>query len=131
MQQKTLFTRIVEGEIPCHKVYEDDKTLAFMDIHPVQPGHVLVIPKVQIDHLWDLPEDDYRAVMETCKKVAKRLRDILQPARVGVQVVGLDVPHAHIHLIPFNTAEEFHRQPATNEEPDHTALSELAKKLAF
>lgn len=131
MQQKSLFTRIIEGEIPCHKVYEDDKTLAFMDIHPVQPGHVLVIPKVQIDHLWDLPEDDYRAVMETCKKVAKRLRDILQPARVGVQVVGLDVPHAHVHLIPFNTAEEFRRQPPMSEEPDHAALSELAKKLSF
>jgi len=131
MQQSSLFTRIIAGEIPCHKVYEDDKSLAFMDIHPVQPGHVLVIPKVQIDHVWDLPDEDYRAVFDTAKKVAQRMREVLKPARVGVQVVGLDVPHAHIHLIPFNTAEEFRRQPPVDHEPDHTALSELAKKLAF
>lgn len=131
MQQSSLFTRIIQGEIPCHKVYEDDKTLAFMDIHPVQPGHVLVIPKVQIDHLWDLPEDDYRAVMETCKKVAQRMREVLKPGRVGVIVEGLDVPHAHIKLIPFTTSAEFRNIPDMSAEPDHTALSELAKKLAF
>lgn len=130
MQQATLFTRIIQGEIPCHKVYEDDKTLAFMDIHPVQPGHVLVIPKAQIDHLWDLSDEDYQAVMTTVKKVAERMRNVLKPARVGVQVVGLDVPHAHVHVIPFNTTAEFRHFPDPNEEPNHTELAELAKKLA-
>lgn len=127
----SIFTKIIKGEIPCHKVYEDDKTLAFMDINPVQPGHVLVVPKVQIDHLWDLNEADYRALMATCQKVAQRIRAVLRPSRVGVQVVGLDVPHAHVHLIPFNTTEEFRHVPDAAREPDHPALSAMAKKLAF
>lgn len=127
--QESLFTKIINGDIPCHKVYEDEKTFAFMDIHPVQPGHVLVIPKVQIDHLWDLPDEDYRAVMDTCKKVAAKMRDVLKPARVGVQVIGLDVPHAHVHIIPFNTTAEFRHSPDMSQEPDHEALAELAKKL--
>lgn len=131
MQQATLFTRIIQGEIPCHKVYEDERSFAFMDIHPVQPGHVLVIPKAQVDHLWDLPEEDYRAVMDTAKKVAQRMREVLRPARVGIQVIGLDVPHAHVHVIPFNTTEEFRNFPDMDKEPDHAELAELAKKLAF
>lgn len=68
----SIFTKIIKGEIPCHKVYEDDKTLAFLDIHPVTPGHTLVIPKIQIDEFQDLPTEDYRALMDTVQKVAKR-----------------------------------------------------------
>lgn len=129
--QDSIFTKIIKGEIPCHKVYEDDKTLAFLDIHPIQPGHTLVVPKSQIDHLWDLAEEDYQAVMETSKKVADRLREVLQPVRVGVQVLGLDVPHAHVHVFPFNTTAEFRHVPDPQAEPDHDALAEMAKKLAF
>lgn len=129
--EESVFTKIIKGKIPCHKVYEDDKTLAFLDIHPVQAGHVLVIPKQQIDHLWDLPDEDYMAVMQTCRKVASRMRAVLQPVRVGVQVMGMDVPHAHVHLIPFNNGEEFRAKPDMSAEPDHTRLADIAKKLAF
>ncbi len=127
----SVFTKIIKGEIPCHKVYEDDKTLAFLDIHPVVPGHTLVIPKKQIEHLWDLPDEDYQAVMATTKKVALHLREVLAAPRVGVQVVGIDVPHAHVQLIPFHTAEEYHRMVDMTAEPDHKALAELAAKLAL
>ena len=129
--EDSIFTKIIKGEIPCHKIYEDDKTLAFLDIHPVQPGHVLVIPKKQCEFLWDLEDEDYMAVMTTVKKVALRLREVLQKPYIGEQVIGVDVPHAHIHIIPFSRVEEFRRVPDMSAEPDHAALAEMAKKLAF
>jgi histidine triad (HIT) family protein len=129
--QDSIFTKIIKGEIPCHKVYEDDKTFAFLDIHPVQPGHTLVIPKNQVEFVWDLAPEDYAAVMETVKKVARRLRDVAGKPYVGEMVVGIDVPHAHVHLIPFSTGSEFRNIPDTSAEPDHAALAEMAKKLAF
>ncbi len=129
MTEDTIFTKIIRGEIPSHTLYEDEKTIAFLDIHPVQPGHTLVVPKVQVDHLWDLDSKDYQAVMETAKKVAIRLRDVIGTERVGVQVVGNDVPHAHVHLIPFNSTEEFRNVPDMTQEPDHQALASLAEKL--
>lgn len=128
--EESIFTKIIKGEIPCHKVYEDDKTLAFMDIHPIRSGHVLVISKKQVDHLWDLEDTDYQAVMATAKLVANRIREVLRPLRVGVHVEGLEVPHAHIHLFPFNTADEFWARPSTAD-PDHTALAAMAERLYF
>ena len=104
--EDSIFTKIVKGEIPSHKIYEDDKTLAFLNIFPAVKGHTLVIPKIQIDSLWDLSEEDYNAVMNTTKKVAKRLQEVLGTERVGVKVIGIDVPHAHVHLVPFTSAEE-------------------------
>jgi histidine triad (HIT) family protein len=127
----SIFTRIIKGEIPAHKIYEDDKTLAFLDIHPVQPGHILVIPKEQIEFVWDLPDELYQAVMATAKKVALRLRDTMGTKYISERVVGVDVPHAHVQLIPFNEASELSRQPDMNAEPDEAALAEMAKKLAF
>jgi histidine triad (HIT) family protein len=129
--QDSIFTKIIKGEIPCHKVYEDDKTLAFLDISPVQPGHTLVIPKKQVEFLWDLDEEAYQAVMAVTQKVALRLRTVLSAPYVGSQVVGLDVPHAHVHLIPFSTLEEFRYVPDKSAQPDHAALAEMAQKLAF
>jgi len=129
--QDSIFTQIIRGEIPCHKIYEDDKTLAFLDIHPIQPGHTLVIPKKQIEFVWDLDSEDYQAVMATAQKVALRLREVFSTPYIGSQVVGVDVPHAHIHLIPFATTAELRNQPDMQAEPDHAALAELAKKLAF
>jgi histidine triad (HIT) family protein len=129
--QDSIFTKIIKGEIPSHKIYEDDKTFAFLDIHPVQPGHTLVIPKKQIEFVWDLDQEDYAAVMETTKKVAQRLRAVLDKPYIGEQVVGVDVPHAHVHLIPFSTGSEFRNLPDMSAEPDHAALAEMAKKLAF
>jgi len=127
----SLFTKIIKGEIPSHKIYEDDKTFAFLDIHPIQPGHTLVIPKTQVEFVWDLSEADYQALWLATQKVAQRLRTVLPVPHVGSQIFGLDVPHAHVHLIPFSTAAEFHAQPDMEAEPDHAALAEIAKKLAF
>lgn len=127
----SIFTKIIRGELPCHKIYEDEKTFAFLDIHPAVVGHTLVISKLEVDHLWDLPDEDYEAVMRTCKKVANRMREVLKPARVGVQVIGEAVPHAHVQLLPFNDVEEFRNVPDPNAEPDHDKLAEIARKLAF
>lgn len=129
--EDSIFTKIIRGEIPCHKVYEDEQTLAFLDIHPVQPGHTLVIPKKQVEFLWDLDEETYQAVMTTAKKVALRLREVLPVAYVGQQIIGVDVPHAHVHLIPFSAVHEFRAVADMTAEPDHALLAELAKKLAF
>lgn len=129
--QESIFTKIINGGIPCHKVYEDDRTFAFLDIHPVNPGHTLVVPKQQVAFVWDLDTDTYQALMETSRLIALRLRAELQVPYVGEQVVGVDVPHAHIHLIPFATVAEFRHVPDMNAEPDHDALAALAQKLAF
>lgn len=129
--QDSIFTKIIKGEIPAHKLYEDDKTLAFLDIHPVQPGHTLVISKKQVEFLWDLEASDYQALMATVQKLGHHLRKVTAKPYVGVQVMGTDVPHAHIHLIPFATAAEFRHVPDGTVEPDHSALATMAKKLAF
>ena len=95
--ETSVFTKIVKGEIPCYKIYEDKETLAFLDIHPESMGHVLVIPKVQVDKVYELPEKEYKALWATVKKVAKRMEEVLG-VRTLMKVVGTDVPHAHVHL---------------------------------
>ena len=130
--QDSIFTRIIKGEIPCHKVYEDERTFAFLDIHPIQPGHVLVVPKRQVPYVWDLEDDGYRAVMATAKLVARRLREVFpEKLRVAMLIEGLDVEHAHLKIFPFDTAAEFRHLPDMSAEPDHAALAEIAKKLAL
>lgn len=129
--EDSIFTKIIKGEIPCHKVYEDEQVLAFLDIHPVQPGHTLVIPKRQIEFVWLLDDELYSQVMLVAKKVANRLQENLNVKYIGSQVVGVDVPHAHVHLIPFSTTDEFRYMPDMTAEPDHQALAEMARKLAF
>ncbi|MEO6513773.1 MAG: HIT domain-containing protein [Candidatus Saccharimonadales bacterium] len=129
--QDSIFTKIIKGEIPCHKIYEDKKTFAFLDIHPSTEGHTLVIPKKQVEFLWDLTDEDYKAVMTTVKKLGVHLRERLDVPYVGVKVIGTDVPHAHVHLIPFSSANEYAPLPDMSAEPDHTALAEIAKKLAL
>ena len=127
----SIFTSIIKGEIPCHKVHEDEKTLAFMDIHPIQTGMVLVVPKTQVDHFMDLAEADYQALMATVQKVAQKMHQIFPDKRVGVQIEGLDVPHAHVKVFPFRTGEEFHAKQDMSKEPDHAALAKTAALLAF
>ena len=127
----SIFTKIVNGEIPCHKIYEDELTLAFLDIHPLRPGHTLVIPKQQIEFVWDLPDELYQAVMMTTKKVALRLRDVLPEKYIHERIVGIDVPHAHVQLIPFNHSIELTKQQDMTSEPDHQALSAMARQLSF
>lgn len=129
--EPTLFTKIISGEVPSYKVYEDEKTFAFLDIYPLNPGHVLVIPKKQVEFIWDLNSDDYQALMETVQKVGKRLRDVLDTPYVGVEVIGVDVPHAHVHVIPFSTTKELHRQKPADNEPNHTELEAIAEKIRF
>ena len=129
--QDSIFTKIIRGDIPCHKVYEDDKVFAFLDIHPKTPGHTLVISKRQVEFVWDLADEDYEALMAAVKKVALRIRDVLGASYIGELVVGIDVPHAHIHVYPFETVEQSRFVPDPNAEPDHIELAAIAQKLAF
>ena len=99
----SIFSRIVQGEIPAYKVAESDKFLAFLDINPVAEGHTLVIPKQEIDYLFDLEDDLLAEMMVFAKKVARALDQAIECKRVGVMVVGTEVPHAHIHLVPFKS----------------------------
>jgi histidine triad (HIT) family protein len=128
--QESIFTKIIKGDIPCHKVYEDAKTFAFLDIHPIQPGHVLVVPKKQVGFVWDMEPEDYQALMATVQKVGRRLREVLGRKRVGVMIEGLEVDdHAHVKVFPFDTMQEYRSVPDSSVEPDHTALAMMAEKL--
>ncbi len=131
MAEESVFTKIIKGEIPSHKVYEDDKTIAIIPLNPIAVGHILVIPKTQIDQFYDLEDDDYMAVMATVKKIAKRLKQVFNTKRVGLQVVGLDVPHAHIHVIAFDTLDQFREVEDMSATPDHDKFEQIAEKLRF
>lgn len=130
--QDSIFTKIIKGEIPCHKIYEDDQTLALLDIHPIQPGQVLVVPKRQVAFVWDLEPEEYQALMATVHKVGKRLREIFpEKDRVGVMIEGLDVgDHAHVKIFPFSKGE-YRTIPDMDAEPNHDELTELAERLRF
>ena len=104
----SIFTKIIQGEIPCYKVYEDDKTFAFLDIHPESKGHILVIPKNEVDKIYDLPDEDYQALMATVKKLSTHMEKVLG-ARTLWKVVGTDVPHAHVHLMPLDETWQYGR----------------------
>lgn len=129
--QESLFTKIIKGEIPCHKVYEDAHSFAFLDIYPIQPGHVLVVPKKQVGFVWDMSSADYQALMATVQKIGSRLREVFpEQARVGVMIEGLDVAdHAHVKVFPFSTAEQYRAVPDISQEPDHAALAIVADKI--
>ena len=99
----SIFTKIVNGEIPCYKIAETDQFLAFLDIFPIQKGHVLTIPKQEVDYLFDLDASTYTDLMSFTHKVAKAVDKAMDCKRVGVAVLGMEVPHAHIHLVPINT----------------------------
>ena len=129
MPDKSIFTRIIEGELPSYKIYEDDKTLAFLDINPSVVGQTLVVPKFQIEFVWDLPDEEYHALMNSAKLVAKNLKLKLNTKYVGIKIEGTEVPHAHIKVYPFNEASEFNTSPNANKEPDHNQLAELVLKL--
>lgn len=129
MNEPSVFTRIINGELPCHKVYEDDLTLAFMTIQPVREGHVLVISKKQVDQYIDLPDAEYEAVWRTVKKVAARIRDVTGKERVGIVVKGIDVPHFHVHLIPFDEGESL--RGGDGEMAEAEDLARIAAQLRF
>lgn len=129
--QDSIFTKIIKGELPSHKVYEDDNSYAFLDIHPLVAGHTLVVPKKQVEFLWDLEDEDYQQLMANVKKVATRLREAMNVPYVGVQVIGVDVPHAHVQLIPFTNVSEYRGQADMSAEPNHEELAAVAAKVAL
>ena len=102
----SVFTKIIKKEISSYTVYEDSDIIAFLDINPVKMGHTLVVPKKQIDYIFDLDNDDYNKLWTTTKKIANGLRKSVVCRRVGISVVGFEVPHCHIHLIPINTISD-------------------------
>jgi len=130
--EDSLFTKIIKGEIPSYKIYEDEKTFAFLNIYPATEGHVLVIPKAQVEFVWDLEPEDHHALMETVQKVARRLREVMDAPYVGEMIVGVGVPHAHVHLIPFDNPVEMKSElDSPTGEPDHEKLARVAEKIRF
>lgn len=124
----SLFTRIIQGEIPCHKVAEDDRYLAFLDIAPLRMGHTLVIPKLEVDRFFELPEDVLAGILPFAQRVSQRIRMVVPCDRVGLAVIGLEVPHAHMHLIPIDAMQDmdFGRPKL---KPTAQELADLSKRL--
>ena len=120
----SVFTKIVNGEIPCYKVYEDEKTMAFLDINPETPGHTLVIPKKEVDKIYELEDEDFTALMATVKKLSINMEKVLG-TRTLWKVIGTDVPHAHVHLLPFD--KEWHQGRQVKLSPEE--FEEIRKKL--
>jgi histidine triad (HIT) family protein len=120
----SIFSRIVSGELPAFVLAEDDLHMAILDINPLVQGHVLVFPKQEVDYLFDIDHESYHALMDFAKRIAIRLRELVPCARIGVSVIGLEVPHVHIHLIPINSVNDmnFSREKARLDE-------EMARKL--
>lgn len=130
--EDSIFTKIIKGEVSCQKVYEDEHTLAFLDIHPIQPGQVLVVPKRQVAFVWDLEPSEYQALMEAVRKVGRRIREVYpEKERVGVMIEGLDVGnHAHVKVFPFSKGE-YRTVPDMTAESDYDELTAVAAKLYF
>ena len=103
MMSDSIFTKIIKGEIPCYKIAEDDRFIAFLDVFPIKKGHTLVVPKVQIDYVFDLDDSLLSDLMIFAKKVAQKMQRAISCERIGIAVIGLEVPHAHIHLVPLDT----------------------------
>ncbi|PRX56578.1 HIT family protein [Flagellimonas meridianipacifica] len=101
----SIFTKIIKGEIPCHKVAEDDDHIAFLDINPNAKGHTLCVPKKEVDKIWDMEKEEYLKLMDFSYKVAQAIESSVSCERVGMTVIGLEVPHVHVHLIPLNSMQ--------------------------
>lgn len=123
----TIFSRIIAGEIPCHKVWEDDKFFAFLDINPIQPGHTLVVPKQEIDSAFEMDDEMYSAFMLAAKKLVPAIKEAMGSARVGLVIEGLEVPHAHIKLIPISKPHDLAQENAKNASPEE--LASVAEKI--
>ena len=124
----TIFTKIVNGEIPCYKIAEDDNFLAFLDVNPNAKGHTLCIPKQEINKIFDMEEDLYLELMQFSRKVAIALEKSIDCKRVGMAVVGLEVPHVHVHLIPLNNMDEMRFEKKVKLEADD--FKTIAAKIA-
>ena len=124
----SIFTKIVNGEIPCYKIAEDDNYLAFLDVNPNAKGHTLCIPKQEINKIFDMDEELYLGLMKFSRKVAKAVEKSVECKRIGVAVVGLEVPHFHVHLIPLQDMDDMRFQRKTSLSP--VEFQELAKQIA-
>ena len=129
----SIFTRIINGEIPCYKIAETDRYFAFLDINPVTPGHTLVVPNHEVSYLFDLTDEEYAGLQLFAKRVALGLQEAVPCKRIGVTVIGLEVPHAHIHLLPITTEDDMdfhHKQTLPAEQMEQLAarISEHVKK---
>jgi histidine triad (HIT) family protein len=123
----TLFTRIVKGEIPCHKICEDERFLAFLDIRPINPGHTLVIPKKEIDYIFDLDDALLGGILVFSREVAAAIKKSVECRRIGIMVAGIEVPHAHVHLVPIQSVGDLNfakAKPADDQE-----LAQMADKI--
>lgn len=125
----SIFTMIIKGEIPCYKVAEDEKYFAFLDINPLNTGHTLVVPKKEVDYIFDLDDDTYLGLMLFSKKVAAAIENVVPCNRIGVAVVGLEVPHVHVHLVPLNSMEDINfKKPKLKLTPDE--FKSVAEKIS-
>ncbi len=124
----SIFSKIIAGEIPCHKIYEDDAHLAFLDVSPLVMGHVLCVPKKEVDYIFDLTEQELRDLWAFTAPIAKAIHKAIPCKRIGTSVIGLEVPHAHVHLVPINTANDlnFTREKLSPSQPE---LAEIAAKI--
>lgn len=129
MQEVSIFTRIINGEIPAYKIYEDDRVIAFLEQHPIIQGHTLVVPKKQIDHIWDLDDDDYEYLWTTVKKIGRHIRQVIGSPRVGIIVEGFGVPHAHVHLVPIYEGNDLKKPQVKSVPVDDKTLSVMAARL--
>jgi len=124
----TIFTKIIKGEIPCYKIAEDDRYFAFLDINPLKAGHTLVVPKQVTYYVFDLDDENLAGLIQFSKKVAAAVRSAIPCKRIGVAILGLEVPHAHIHLVPMNSMEDVNfRNPKLKFSPEE--FKETAQKI--
>jgi histidine triad (HIT) family protein len=124
----TIFTRIINGEIPCYKVAEDENYFAFLDINPLREGHTLVVPKIETDYVFDLDDKQLSGMILFSKKVATAIKSVIPCNRIGVAILGLEVPHAHIHLVPMDTMEDINfKRPKLKFTPEE--FKETAEKI--
>lgn len=126
----SIFSRIIHGEIPCYKVAEDEFHIAFLDLQPVATGHVLVVPKEEVDYLFDLDENAYSRLWLFARKVASGLEKAIPCRRIGLSVIGLEVPHTHIHLVPLQTMQDINFSK-TKMSPSSFELEEIRQKIAL
>ncbi|MFZ9002454.1 MAG: HIT family protein [Bacteroidetes bacterium] len=127
----TIFTRIIEGEIPCYKIAEDDDNFAFLDINPNSEGHTLCVPKKEVDKITELSQADYESLMRFSRKVALAVEESVDCLRVGLTVIGLEVPHVHVHIIPLNEMADatFQRKAALSPEQFEAVAATIRSKI--